>query len=145
MTVKIIEAKEDKITTADLINELKKSSKIDYSGAIFTFEGIVRGKEENMNLEKLILSTPDKEKAKNEIEKIVENAKIKYNVHEISVVHYIGEFYTGDILFLVAVLGAHRGETLDALKEVIETVKYDVEFKKEEISKQGTKTILAGG
>ena len=33
----------------------------------------------------------------------------------------------------------------DNLKEVIEKVKYDVEFKKEEISKQGTKTILAGG
>ena len=36
-------------------------------------------------------------------------------------------------------------ETLDALKEVIENVKYDVEFKKEEISNQGSKTILAGG
>ena len=136
MVVRVIEAKEDKVTTADLIAELKKSSKIDYSGAIFTFEGIVRGKEENMNL---------KEKTKSEIEKIAENAKIKYNVHEISVVHYIGEFYTGDMLFLVAVLGAHRAETLDALKEVIETVKYEVEFKKEEISEEGTKTILAGG
>ena len=124
---------------------MKKSTKTDYSGATFTFAEIVRGEEENMNLEKLILSTPDREKTKTEIEKIVENAKIKYNVHEISVVHYIGEFYTGDMLFLVAVLGAHRGETLDALKEVIETVKYDVEFKKEEISKEGTKTILAGG
>ena len=30
-------------------------------------------------------------------------------------------------------------------KEVIETVKYEVEFKKEEISEEGTKTILAGG
>ena len=50
MVVRVIEAKEDKVTTADLIAELKKSSKIDYSGAIFTFEGIVRGKEENMNL-----------------------------------------------------------------------------------------------
>ena len=137
MVVRVIEAKEDKVTTADLIDELKKSSKIDYSGAIFTFEGIVRGKEENMNLKKLILTTPDKEKTKSEIEKIV--------VHEISVVHYIGEFYTGDMLFLVAVLGAHRAETLDALKEVIETVKYEVEFKKEEISEEGTKTILAGG
>lgn len=145
MVVRVIESKEDKVTTADLIEELKKSNKIDYSGAIFTFEGIVRGKEENMNLKKLILSTPDKDKTKSEIEKIVENAKIKYNVHEISVVHYIGEFYTGDLLFLVAVLGAHRSETLDALKEVIETVKYEVEFKKEEISKEGTKTILAGG
>ena len=145
MVVRVIEAKEDKVTTADLIDELKKSTKVDYSGAIFTFEGIVRGKEENMDLEKLILTTPDRDQTQAEIEKIVENAKIKYNVNEISVVHYIGEFYTGDMLFLVAVLGNHRAETLDALKEVIETVKYDVEFKKEEISKQGTKTILAGG
>ena len=145
MIVKVIEAKEDKITIPDLLKDLKKNTKIDYCGAIFTFEGIVRGKEENMDLEKLILTTPDKESTKKEIEKIVENVKIKYNVAEISVVHYIGEFYTGDSLFLVAVLGNHREETLDALKEVIEKVKYDVEFEKEEISKQGTKTILAGG
>ena len=32
-----------------------------------------------------------------------------------------------------------------ALKEVIESVKFDVEFKKEEISEEGTKIILAGG
>ncbi len=145
MVVNVIKAKEDKVTTADLIADLKKSSKIDYSGAIFTFEGMVRGKDENMHLEKLILSTQDIDKTLKEIEKIVENAKIKYNVHEISVVHYVGEFYTGDTLFLVAVLGAHRNETLEALKEVIESVKFDVEFKKEEISKEGTKTILAGG
>lgn len=145
MVVKVIEGKEDKITMPDLLADLKKNNKVDYCGAIFSFEGIVRGKEENMDLEKLILTTPDKEKTKKEIEKIVENAKIKFNVTEISVVHYIGEFYTGDSLFLVAVLGGHRGESLDALKEVIEKVKFDVEFKKEEISKQGTKTILAGG
>ena len=145
MVVRVIKAKEDKVTTADLVEDLKKSSKIDYSGAIFTFEGIVRGKEENMQLDKLILTTPDIDETRCEIEKIVENAKIKYNVHEISVIHYIGEFYTGDMLFLVAVLGSHRQETLDALKEVIEKVKYEVEFKKEEISNEGTKTILAGG
>ena len=145
MVVKVIQGKEDKVTMPDLLEDIKKNTKIDYCGAIFTFEGIVRGKEENMDLEKLILSTPDKEATAKEIEEIVEKAKIKYNVAEISVVHYLGEFYTGDSLFLVAVLGNHRGETLDALKEVIERVKYDVEFKKEEISKQGTKTILAGG
>lgn len=145
MVVKVIEGKEDKVTMPDLLADLKKNSKVDYCGAIFSFEGIVRGKEENMDLEKLILTTPDKEKTIKEIEAIVENAKIKYNVAEISVVHYLGEFYTGDSLFLVAVLGGHRGESLDALKEVIENVKFDVEFKKEEISKQGTKTILAGG
>jgi len=145
MVVKVIEGKEDKVTMHDLLDDLKKNTKIDYCGAIFSFEGIVRGKEENMDLEKLILTTPDKKETQKEIEAIVENAKIRYNVAEISVVHYLGEFYTGDSLFLVAVLGGHRGESLDALKEVIEKVKFDVEFKKEEISKQGTKTILAGG
>ena len=145
MVVKVIEGKEDKVTMHDLLDDLKKNTKIDYCGAIFSFEGIVRGKEENMDLEKLILTTPDKEQTKKEIEAIAENAKIKYNVAEISVVHYLGEFYTGDSLFLVAVLGGHRSESLDALKEVIEKVKFEVEFKKEEISKQGTKTILAGG
>ena len=145
MVVKVIEGKEDKVTMHDLLDDLKKNTKIDYCGAIFSFEGIVRGKEENMDLEKLILTTPDKKETQKEIEAIVENAKIKYNVAEISVVHYLGEFYTGDSLFLVAVLGGHRGESLDALKEVIEKVKFDVEFKKEEISKQGTKTILARG
>ncbi len=145
MTVRIIEAKEDKISTSDLVDDLKKSRKIDYSGAIYTFEGFVRGKEENMDLEKLVLTLPDKEKAIAEIESIIETVKIKYNVFEISVVHYIGEFYTGDSLFLVAVLGAHRNESLKALTEVIEKVKYDVEFQKEEISKQGKRIILAGG
>ena len=67
MVVRIIESKEDKVITADLIAELKKSNKIDYSGAIFTFEGIVRGKEENMNLKKLILTTPDKEKTQSDL------------------------------------------------------------------------------
>lgn len=145
MVVRIIENKEDKVTIGDLIEDLKKNKKADYSGAIFSFEGIVRGKEDDMNLEKLILTTPDREKSEEEIKRIVENAKTKYNVFEISVIHYVGEFYTGDSLFLVAVLGNHRGETLEALKEVIEMVKYDIDFKKEEISKEGTKIIMAGG
>ena len=105
MVVRVIEAKEDKVTMADLIADLKKSNKVDYSGAIFTFEGIVRGKEENMNLEKLILTTPDKEKTLKDIENIIEDAKIKFNVFEISVIHYIGEFYTGDSLFEVRKIG----------------------------------------
>ena len=55
MVVKLIEAKEDKITIADLIDDLKKSKKVDYSGAIFTFEGIVRGKEEKLRDRKSVV------------------------------------------------------------------------------------------
>ncbi|WP_295721943.1 molybdenum cofactor biosynthesis protein MoaE [uncultured Methanobrevibacter sp.] len=145
MTVRIIEKNEDIITISDLINDIKKSSKIDNSGTIFTFEGIVRGNEPGKKVDKLILTTSDKEKTKNDIENIIEEIKLKYGVYEINVVHYIGEFYTGDSLFLVAILGAHRDESYDALKNTIERVKFEVDFKKKEISNKGSKTILAGG
>ena len=145
MIIELIQKDDDYYEINDLVNDLKQNPKVDDSGAIFTFEGFVRGNEENKIVEKLIQTTPDKEKAKKEMEEIAESAKIKYGVYQINLVHFVGEFYTGDPLFLVAVLGPHRTETLDALKEVIERVKFDIDFKKEEISNEGTKIILAGG
>ena len=35
MVVRVIEAKEDKVTIPDLLKDLKKNTKIDYCGAIF--------------------------------------------------------------------------------------------------------------
>lgn len=145
VVVRLIKKDDDVITTADLVADLKKSKKADDSGAIFTFEGIVRGKEPGKQIDKLILTTPDAEKTENDMKEIAEDVKTKFGVYEVSIVHYIGEFYTGDSLFLVAILGGHRKESYDALIDAIERVKFDVEFKKEEISNKGSKTILAGG
>jgi molybdopterin synthase catalytic subunit len=145
MVVKIVEKDDEYYQIADLVGKIKKSRKVDEAGAIFTFEGFVRGKEEDLTVKQLILTTPDKEKTEKELLEIVDEVKEKYGVYEIAVVHYIGEFYTGDTLFLVAVLGPHRNETLDALKETIERTKYDLDYKKGEISNEGTKIILAGG
>ncbi|MEN6292672.1 MAG: molybdenum cofactor biosynthesis protein MoaE, partial [Methanobacterium sp.] len=52
---------------------------------------------------------------------------------------------TGDSLLLVVVAGAHRGETVDALKESIERIKHDLEFKKEEFTDEGKNIIMSGG
>jgi len=145
MIVKIVEKDDEYYKIDYLVELLKKSQRVDESGAIFTFEGIVRGKEEDLNVDKLILTTPDKEKTENELKLISETVKSKFQVFEVAIVHYIGEFYTGDTLFLAAVLGPHRNETLEALKETIERTKFDLEFKKEEISDSGTKIIMAGG
>ena len=145
MIIRIIQKDDDYVSIGDLVEDLKKSQKVDEAGAIYSFEGFVRGQEENLTVEKLILTTPDVDKAKEDIKSIIETAKVKFGVFDINVVHYIGEFYTGDPLFLVSVLGPHRGETLKALSEVVERVKHEVDFKKEEVSNQGTKTIMAGG
>ena len=149
MVVKIVEKDEEFYKMQELIDSIKKNRRVDEAGAIFTFEGFVRGKETGIEGEKIvskmILTTPDKEKACEDLETICESVKIKYGVFEVAIVHFIGEFFTGDSLFLAAVLGPHRNETLDALKEVIERTKFDINFKKEEISNSGTKIIMAGG
>ncbi|WP_414468992.1 molybdenum cofactor biosynthesis protein MoaE [Methanobacterium sp. ACI-7] len=143
--VMIIKKDEDKITIPDLIKRVKKNKKIDHSGAIFTFEGIVRGEEDKVKVKKLSLSTPDIEKTEKELKEIISEITERFGVIEIAAVHYVGEFYTGDSLLLVVVAGAHRGETLDALKETIERIKFDLDFKKEELTEKGTNIIMSGG
>lgn len=149
MIAKIVKKDDEYYQIQDLVDSIKKSSRVDESGVIFTFEGFVRGREKNTEGEKIvnkmILTTPNKEKAEEDLKKIAESVKIEYGIFEIIIVHFIGEFYTGDPLFLTAVLGPHRNETFDALREVIERTKFDVDFKKEEISNTGTKIMIVGG
>lgn len=145
LNVQIIKKEEEIVTISDLINQVKKNPKIDECGAVFSFEGIVRGKEDETKVKKLNLSTPDIGKTEKELKQIIEEVKNKYGVAEIAAVHYVGEFYTGDSLLLVVVAGAHRGETVDALKESIERIKSDLEFKKEEFTEDGKNIIMSGG
>ena len=143
--VKIIQKDEEMITLSDLINHVKKNPKIDQCGAVFSFEGIVRGNENETKVKKLVMSTPDIKKTEKELKEIINETKNKYKVAEIVAIHYIGEFYIGDSLLLVVVAGGHRGETLDALKETIERIKFDLDFKKEEFTDSGTNIIMSGG
>lgn len=145
MTIRIIKKGEDTIGINDLMDEVKKNPQIAECGAVFSFEGIVRGKEIDKTTIKMDLSTSDLEETESELKEIVKDIKNKHGVVEIAVVHYIGKFFPGDPLFLAVVAGAHRGETRDALNDVIERVKYELDFKKEEITEEGTNIIMSGG
>ncbi len=145
MTVRIIKKDTETIKICDLMDWVKKSPKIVECGAIFSFEGIVRGREMDIKTLKMDLNTPNLEETENELQEIVRNVKKKHDVFEIAVVHYIGQFIPGDPLFLAVVAGAHRQETMAALNDVIERIKYELDFKKEEHTKEGTNIIMSGG
>lgn len=145
MTVRIIEKTAETINICDLIDSVKTNPRIIECGAIFSFEGIVRGKEADKNTTKMDLKTPDLKETENELLDIVKDIQDKYGVVEIAVVHYIGKFSPGDPLFLAVVAGAHRHETKAALNDVIERVKYELDFKKEEHTDDGTNIIMSGG
>ncbi|MDI6644441.1 MAG: molybdenum cofactor biosynthesis protein MoaE [Methanobacteriaceae archaeon] len=145
MLIKIIKNTEDLVTINDLITHVENNNKIDHCGAIYTFQGIVRGNEKGKKIKRLDLSTPNIEKTENELELIVKDVKKKYKVVDIAVVHYVGEFHVGDPLFLVAVAGSHRNETIEALNEIIERTKFELDFKKEEHTGTGMNIIMSGG
>lgn len=145
MTVRIIEKTAETVEICDLIDSVKCNPRIIECGAIFSFEGIVRGKEVDKNTVKMDLTTPDIKETENELRDIVNDIQDKHGVVEVAVVHYIGKFSPGDPLFLAVVAGAHRHETKAALDDVIERVKYELDFKKEEHTEDGTNIIMSGG
>jgi len=145
MIIKIVEKGTESIKICDLMELVKTNPKIVECGAIFSFEGIVRGKEIDKTTLQMDLSTPNIEETENELHDIVNDIKNKHGVIEMAVVHYIGKFTPGDPLFLAVVAGAHRNETKAALNEVIERVKYELDFKKEEHTEDGTNIIMSGG
>lgn len=136
---------DENITLGNLIEQIKNHPQIEECGAIFTFEGIVRAKETAKTTTKIIISTPNPEKTREELEKILQEIRKKYQVKNIAVVHYLGQFLPGEPMFLAAVAGAHRHETMAALEEIIERVKYDLKFQKEEQGSAGTNIIMSGG
>ena len=142
---RVISDYEEIITLNDLTKQIKESNSIPECGAIFTFEGIVRGKDEAKTTDEMVLTTPNPEKTEKELEKILIQVQAKHGVKEIAVVHYLGQFKPGDPLFLVAVAGSHRHETRAALEEIIERVKYELDFKKEEKGSAGSNIIMSGG
>lgn len=145
MTVKLIKPGEDQVTIHQLLDEIKQIPQIRECGAIFAFEGLVRGEEKDLTTHTLHLTTPDYDKTQHELESLVADIKDKHQVKEVAVIHYLGRFQPGDPLFLVAVAGAHRQETRSALNEVIERVKYELDFQKEEETNQGNNIIMSGG
>jgi molybdopterin synthase catalytic subunit len=145
MTIRIIEKTAETINICELMDSVKTNPRIIECGAIFSFEGIVRGKETHKNTTTMDLTTPNPKETEKELEDIVKDIIDKHGVIEIAVVHYIGKFSPGDPLFLTVVAGAHRHETKAALNDVIERVKYELDFKKEEHTDDGTNIIMSGG
>jgi molybdopterin synthase catalytic subunit len=145
MIARIITDSQETITLNQLMEQIKESPFLEESGALFSFEGIVRGKDRTKNTTKLILTTLNPEKTEKELKNIMREIQDKYGVKEIGVVHYLGQFQPGDSLFLAVVAGAHRHETMAALEEIIERVKFELEFKKEEEGSAGTNIIMSGG
>jgi molybdopterin synthase catalytic subunit len=104
-------------------------------GAVASFVGQVR--EIGMTLEHYPGMT---EKA---LEKIVEEARSRWQVADVTVIHRFGQLQPTEQIVLVAVASAHRGEAFAACEFIMDYLKTRAPFWKKEHTAQGSRWVEA--
>ncbi len=111
-------------------------------GAVASFIGTVRDVNDDATVARLTLEHYPgmTEKA---LQAIVAEAKQRFDVYEVLVIHRVGELRPTDQIVLVAVTGAHRGEAFDACRFVMDYLKTRAPFWKKERTPQGERWVDA--
>lgn len=95
------------------------------SGAIVTFEGVVRGSEDGKSIEALEYEHHP-QMAQKELERVVHAALHRFDVQRIACVHCIGRVPVQEPSVAIAVGSAHRAAAFDACEFVIDELKVKV-------------------
>ncbi len=77
------------------------------------------------------------------LEKIVAEAKTRWDLMEVLVVHRVGELKPTEQIVLVVVTGAHRGEAFAACEFIVDYLKTRAPFWKKEETPQGARWVEA--
>jgi len=111
-------------------------------GAIASFVGLVRDMNEGADVSAMSLEHYPgmTEKA---LEEIVEEAKRRWNIYEVLVIHRVGELRPLDQIVLVATTSAHRGEAFASCEFVMDYLKTKAPFWKREETPQGARWVDA--
>jgi molybdopterin synthase catalytic subunit len=111
-------------------------------GAVVTFVGTVRDTNEGDAVATLELEHYPgmTEKA---LQSIVDEARARFDVLGLRVVHRVGRLAPTDAIVLVAVTGAHRGEAFDACRFVMDYLKTRAPFWKKERTPAGERWVEA--
>jgi molybdopterin synthase catalytic subunit len=111
-------------------------------GAVASFIGVARDVNDGDAVSKLVLEHYPgmTEKA---LEKIAAEARERWDVMDILVVHRVGELKPTDQIVLVAVAGAHRGEAFAACEFIMDYLKTRAPFWKKEHTREGVRWVEA--
>ena len=111
-------------------------------GAVASFVGVARDRNDGAAVSTLVLEHYPgmTEKA---IEAIVEQARARWQVGEILVIHRIGMLKPLDQIVLVAVTSGHRGDAFAACEFVMDYLKTEAPFWKKESTPAGERWVDA--
>jgi len=115
-----------------MINNARKSSNCEKTGAMALFIGVARGETlEGKKVKKLKLEAYE-EKANEVLDKICDDLSRKPGIVDVQIHHLLGEFAIGEDMVYVLVAGSHRADVFHVLREAVERYKNEAPvFKKE--------------
>jgi molybdopterin synthase catalytic subunit len=111
-------------------------------GAVASFVGTVRDVNEGTGVATMTLEHYPGMTEKS-LQAIVDEAKRRFGVYRVLVIHRIGELAPTDQIVLVAVTGSHRGEAFDACRFVMDYLKTQAPFWKKEATPDGERWVEA--
>ena len=119
----------------DLSTEVIEISMNTRTGAVASFVGVVR--DVAMTLEHYPGMT------ENAIKKIVEEARTRWQILDLAVIHRYGELQPGDQIVLVAIASSHRGDAFAACQFIMDYLKTQAPFWKKEHHPEGARWVNA--
>ncbi|MFB6132556.1 MAG: molybdopterin synthase, partial [Halanaeroarchaeum sp.] len=130
-----IEEAEPYVTLGTLVDEIKRSDRTEYAGAIATFTGRVRAKEheEDEYTTSLTFEKYDGV-AEERMAEIEADLEAREGVEDVLMHHRIGRIEAGEDIVFVVVLAGHREEAFRTVEDGIDRLKDVVPIFKKEIT-----------
>lgn len=122
------------------INQLRCARKD--VGAVVSFIGQVRDVNEGDEVSRLTLEHYPGMTEKS-LEAIITQAKTRWNIMDVLIIHRVGTLQPCDQIVLVAVSGGHRGEAFAACEFVMDYLKTEAPFWKKEATSSGERWVEA--
>jgi molybdopterin synthase catalytic subunit len=128
----ICEIVREPILAAEIVAALKAPT----DGAVVVFDGIVRN--ESAGRETLFLEYEAYEPmALKKMRAIIAQAREKFTIDRVAIVHRLGKLDIGETSVLIAVSSPHRSAAFDACRFAIEALKHTVPIWKKEFFRDG--------
>ena len=120
------------ISVAEIAAEMKAGG----DGAVCVFDGIVRDNTRERRTLYLDYEAY-REMALEQMDGLAEEAKARFGVRDVAMVHRLGRLEVGETSVLIAVASAHRGAAFEACRWLINTLKKTVPIWKKETFADG--------
>lgn len=111
-------------------------------GAIVTFTGVVRNVNDGSNVTAMTLEHYPGMTQKS-LAKIVETARGRWPLGDVTVIHRVGRMVVGEEIVLVAVASRHRHAAFEAASFIMDWLKTEAPFWKKEETPEGARWVDA--